>query len=301
MKTVPTAALFGYGLFCWNVWVKKHPAKLQNRVTSGTMNNMKPTISQIESHTELLKERVFQVDSKWPHFKLLFDDIPVLTSDLKPDATVVTMERGVLYGGYSLIGPLFSRFNFIGVDCSPQSAEERGAYNSPMVDDERFLAVKTHCRTSIYDTTLGENMADLLLIPNLVHHVQDQAAMFAEAARILKPGATLYIFEPLVREIHQAPDDFIRYTPYGLSDALEKSGFTVTRREETGGPFSAIAYCWAQALEYFPDDKRAEMSEWFYQKHMPELMSWDQEHRHNQCREHTRFPMAFSVTAELNS
>ncbi len=261
---------------------------------------MKPTTSQIDSHISLLKERVFQVDSKWPHFKLLFEDIPKLLSDLAPDATVVTMERGVLYGGFSLIGPLFSQFNFIGVDCSPKSADERGAYNSPMVDDERFFGVKTHCRASIEDTTLETDSADLLLIPNLVHHVQDQDAMFVEAARVLKPGGTLYIFEPMVREIHQAPDDFIRYTPYGLSDAMEKNGFSVTASEEVGGPFSAVAYCWAQALEYFPDDKRKEMSEWFYNKHMPELMGWDTEHRDNQCRNHTRFPMAFSVTAELN-
>ena len=262
---------------------------------------MKPTTAQIDAHISLLKERVFQVDSKWPHFKLLFEDVPVLLSGLAPDATVVTMERGVLYGGYSLIGPLFSQYNFIGVDCSPESADERGAYNGPMVDDERFFPVKTHYRASIEDTTLETDSADMLLIPNLVHHVRDQTAMFKEAARILKPGGTLYIFEPMVREIHQAPDDFIRYTPYGISDALERNGFTVIRQGEAGGPFSAVAYCWAQALEYFPDDQRKEMSEWFYQKHMPELMAWEAENPENQCRKHTRFPMAFSVTAELDA
>jgi len=265
------------------------------------MANIKPTTAQIDAHISLLKERVFQVETKWPHFKLLFEDIPNLLSHLEPDATVVTMERGVLYGGYSLIGPLFAQYNFIGVDCSPESADERGAYNSPMVEDERFFAVKTHVRASIEDTTLAANSADLLLIPNLVHHVRDQTAMFVEAARVLKPGGTLYIFEPLVREIHQAPDDFIRYTPYGLSDALVKNGFSITNQGETGGPFSAIAYCWAQALEYFPEEKREEMSTWFYNKHMPELMAWDTENPDNQCRNHTRFPMAFSVTAELNA
>lgn len=262
---------------------------------------MAPTKTRIAAHEQLLKERVFQVETKWPHFGLLFADIPKLLANLKPDATIVTMERGLLYGGYSLIGPLFSEYNFIGIDCSPQSADERGAYNSSMVDDERFLPVEISRRAAIDDTGLDDNSADLLLIPNLVHHVQDQTAMFVEAARILKPGGTLYVFEPLVREIHQAPDDFLRYTPYGLSDALEKNGFSIKSTEETGGPFSAIAYCWAQALEYFPDEKRAKMSKWFYEEHMPELMSWDKENPENQSREHTRFPMAFSVTAELNS
>ena len=65
----------------------------------------------------------------------------------------------------------------------------------------------------------------------------------------------------------------------------------------TGGPFEAIAYCWAQALEYLPDEKRAEMSSWFYDTHMPELMAWDAACDENKVRGHTSFPVAFSILA----
>ena len=77
------------------------------------------------------------------------------------------------------------------------------------------------------------------------------------------------------RELHQIPDDYLRWTPYGMARALQDAGLSPAPPALTGGPFEAIAYCWAQALEYLPDVKRAEMSAWLYETHMPELMAWD--------------------------
>ena len=62
-----------------------------------------------------------------------------------------------------------------------------------------------------------------------------------------------------------------------------------------GGPFTAIAYCWTQALEYFPPEKRAEMEHWFYREHMPQLVAWDEAFPDNLARKHTSFPTAFGI------
>jgi len=97
---------------------------------------------------------------------------------------------------------------------------------------------------------------------------------------------------------HQIPDDYLRWTPYGMARALQDAGLSPAPPALTGGPFEAIAYCWAQALEYLPDDKRAEMSAWFYETHMPELMAWDAACDENKVRAHTAFPVAFSILAE---
>jgi hypothetical protein len=64
-----------------------------------------------------------------------------------------------------------------------------------------------------------------------------------------------------------------------------------------GGPFSAIAYCWTQALQYVPAERRAEMEKWFYGTHFRELMDWDEKYPRNLVREHTAFPVSFSVVA----
>ncbi len=256
------------------------------------------TAAELDGHLDVLAERVFQTDSKWPHFGLLLRDVRELAGDLAPGARVVSMERGLLYGGCSLIAPFFQDQDFVSLDCSPQSADNRGAYNAAMIDDPRFLFVPSTHRGAIEETGLDAGVADLVLVPNLVHHVADQAALFAELARITRPGGRVYVFEPLLRELHQIPDDYLRWTPFGMAREMERAGLVPGEPETTGGPFEAIAYCWAQALEYFPEDKREEMARWFYDTHMPELMGWDAAHTDNRQRKHTAFPVAFSILAE---
>lgn len=252
----------------------------------------------LAGHLAVLTEKVFQTATKWPHFELLLNDVRQLADRTPAGARVVSMERGLLYGGCSLIAPFFQDHDFIALDCSPPSADDRGAYNHAMVDDPRFLFVPSTHRGEIDRTGLETGWADLVLVPNLVHHVADQDGLFAELARLVRPGGQVYVFEPLLRELHQIPDDYLRWTPYGMARVMQKAGLTPAPPALTGGPFEAIAYCWAQALEYLPDDKRAQMSAWFYDTHMPELMAWDAACDENWVRAHTAFPVAFSIRAE---
>lgn len=250
---------------------------------------------RLEGHRQMLWERVFQVETKWPQFRRLLADLERLAASTAAGGTVVCMERTLLYGGCSLFAPLFPNQRFISVDCSPESAEGRGSYNAAMVDDPRFIPVETTLRAPAEATTIETGSADLVMVPNLVHHVRDQAGLFREIARLLCPGGVGYIFEPLVRELHQAPDDYVRYTPWGFQQQIEAAGMTVDETLHEGGPFTAIAYCWTQALEYFPPEKRAEMERWFYGEHMPQLVAWDEEHPNNLARKHTSFPTAFGI------
>lgn len=254
-----------------------------------------PTRQQVEAHVALLRERVFQVANKWPQFDLLIEDLRALADSLPEGAHVVAMERTLLYGGISLFAPIFARQRFTSIDCSPESAAGRGSYNAGMVADERCIRIPTTRQAAPEATGCPSDDADLVLVPNLVHHVRDQAGLFKEIARILRPGGQGYIFEPLVRELHQAPDDYVRYTPWGFQTQIEQAGMVLERFTPTGGPFTAIAYCWVQALEYFPPEKRAEMERWFYATHFPQLLAWDAENPQNLARKHTSFPTAYSI------
>ena len=256
------------------------------------------TAAQLDGHIAVLAERVFQVETKWPHFRLLLRDVGRLAGEMAPQATVVSLERGLLYGGCSLIAPLFHQCEFLSVDCSPPSADDRGGYNEAMIDDPRFLFVPATHRAPIEATGLPDNVADLVVVPNLAHHIADQTALFAEMARITRPGGRVYVFEPLVRELHQIPDDYLRYTPFGLQRTLREAGLEPGDFELEGGPFSAVAYCWAQALEYMPAEERELMTRWFYEEQFPQLMDWDARYTENQVRKHTAFPMSFSLVAE---
>ncbi|MFK7794698.1 MAG: class I SAM-dependent methyltransferase [Gammaproteobacteria bacterium] len=252
---------------------------------------------QLDKHTQVLAEKVFLID-RLPHFDLLLREIRKLGQQAAPASTVVSLERGLLYGGLSLVGPYFHQQEFISVDSSPNSADERGAYNEDKVVDENFLRVPITKRAPIESTGLADNIADLVLAPNLVHHIADQHALFSEMARITKPNGKVFVFEPTLRELHQIPDDYLRYTPYGMYEIMRSVGLEPIDTQLDGGPFSAIGYCWLQALEYMPAEERKKAEEWFYGEHWPQLKEWDEKFTDNLVREHTKFPVGFSILAE---
>lgn len=251
----------------------------------------------LDKHANVLAEKVFLTD-RLPHFELLLREIRKLANETPSDATVVSLERGLLYGGLSLVGPFFHAQNFISVDSSPASADERGAYNENKVIDKHFIRVPITHRAPIENTGLESELADLVLVPNLVHHVADQTALFNEMARITRPGGKVFVFEPTLRELHQIPDDYLRYTPYGMQQIMQHAGLEPIDTKLEGGPFSAVGYCWLQALEYLPPDKREEMETWYFKEHWPQLKKWDKQYTKNLARDHTKFPVGFSIIAK---
>ena len=251
----------------------------------------------LKKHASVLAEKVFLTD-RLPHFELLLREIRTLAKSTPKNATVVSLERGLLYGGLSLVGPFFHAQNFISIDCSPDSADARGAYNEEKVIDDKFIRVAITDRAPIENTGLENELADLVLVPNLVHHVADQTALFSEMARITKPGGSVFVFEPTLRELHQIPDDFLRYTPYGMQQIMRQVGLEPIDTKLEGGPFSAVGYCWLQALEYFPAEEREKIEDWYYKQHWPQLQEWDKKYTKNLARDHTKFPVGFSIIAQ---
>lgn len=251
---------------------------------------------ELEAHAQVLRDRVFEATRYLPQFELLLEDLAELRAEVRSDQVVVSLERMILYGK-NLFSPYFSHCRYVSLDSSPTSADERGAYNARLVDDPRFVEVPCESRRCPpekleFDTAT----ADFVLIPNLVHHVRDQSGLWREAARVLKPGGTLYVFEPTLRELHQIPDDYLRYTPSGMQVAIERFGLQTSRVKTTGGPFTAIAYCWNQALQYIEPEERAKWETWF-SGHFEELVELEVRYPTNQVRKFTSFPTAFSLRA----
>lgn len=251
--------------------------------------------SAIAAHRQFLYENIYQTSTKWPHFKRLLQDVEDLAAALQPDETAVCLERAYVYGGDSLFAPLFRTGTFIGVDCETETGRERGGYQASWTQHPDCLHLKCDRVAPIEATGLPDECADLVIVPNVVHHVRDQDAMFAELARILKPGGRGYIFEALLRELHQAPDDYIRWTPWGFETELKKHGLKLTEWKPGGGPFEAIAYCWIQALQYLPEAERAEREKWFFGEEFPRLMAMDARVDKNLVRPLSSFPLAYGI------
>ena len=252
---------------------------------------------ELREHLNCLKERVFQTETKWPQFNLLLDDIIELSRHVN-SVDVLFLERTLLYGGASLFAPFFSNANFTSIDCSPPSAECRGAYNSNMITDERFIFRSFDRRELLTEISLPSESLDLILIPNLIHHISEQEPLIKEASSALRPGGLLYIFEPTFREFHQIPDDFVRFTPFGLESLLKKAGLQMVSIRETGNVFEAIHYCWHQALEYLPEGEENDVKKWLHESHFSKLLELGRIYESNLKRENTRFPTAYSLKAK---
>jgi len=259
------------------------------------------TSAQIDNHIQILRNDVFQVDTKWPQFELLIDDLVRLNKKLKKDSKIISLERGLLYGGFSLIAPLFhNKHEMFTMDCSPPSADKSGAYNKSLVNNKNFIKIKNSRRTSVVSLLKShKNKYDCVIVPNLVHHVKDQESLFKLLKKLLKPSGRVYIFEALVREIHQKPDDFLRYTPYGLKFMLEKNNFSKFKINQTGDVFGVIKYCWVQAFEYFPEKDRKKIKKWFYDDHDKKLKQFSKSFKSNLLRKQSEFPEAYSIEGIL--
>ncbi len=252
----------------------------------------------IKKHENYLKKNVFFVKSKWPQFDLLFKDIKSISKSVNQNTNILSIERGGLYGNISLFAPFFTKGNFYSIDSSGANISKRKAYNKNLVKNKDVIKIKINEHQSHQNLEAKKNYYDLIIIPNLIHHIHEHEALIKKCKAFLRKKGKIYIFDAILRELHQEPDDFLRFTPYGLKRKLESVGFNVIKINRSGGPFSAIAYCWDQALQYLPKKMRLKKSKWFYSKEFKKLMTYDKKYKKNLIRKHTSFPVSYSIVAK---
>ncbi len=251
----------------------------------------------LEKHEKYLREKVFYTNSKWPHFNLIFKDLKKFAKNSKKNSVIVSLERNSLYGGISLFAPFFFKQSFISVDCVSPKLKKRGAYNKIKAKSEVIIKQKNY-QFNYKEIKLPNNFADLIIIPNLMHHIDDIEILFRQIKKILKKNGKVYIFEPLVRELHQMPEDYFRITPFGFKKLLKKYGFSNFKINFDGGPFTAIGYCWDQAIQFLPKNLRNRKETWL-KRQFSQFISMDKKYTKNFVRKNTIFPMSFSIVSNL--
>ncbi|MCF6158626.1 MAG: class I SAM-dependent methyltransferase [wastewater metagenome] len=71
------------------------------------------------------------------------------------------------------------------------------------------------------------NEFDSIIVNEVFEHVFNPVEFLNEIYRVLKPGGTLLMTVPFVWDEHEQPNDFARYTSFGLRYILKKSGFEI--------------------------------------------------------------------------
>jgi len=87
-------------------------------------------------------------------------------------------------------------------------------------------------------TELADGRFDLVLLLEVLEHVPEPARALAEIRRVLRPGGCLIGSTPFLLGIHDHPNDFHRFTRFGLARLF--ADFEVLELAERTGYFEAV-------------------------------------------------------------
>lgn len=87
---------------------------------------------------------------------------------------------------------------------------------------------------------VADGSADTVVCCEVLEHLPDPQPALRELARILRPDGVLLLTTPMSWGLHYEPNDYWRFTHYGLRTLLTPAGFTVIEERQIGGLFSLV-------------------------------------------------------------
>jgi ubiquinone/menaquinone biosynthesis C-methylase UbiE len=86
----------------------------------------------------------------------------------------------------------------------------------------------------------GDAHFDAVFCSEVFEHVFNLEAVIKEIHRVLKPDAKMLVTCPFMICEHEKPNDFARYSSFGIADLLRRNGFEIIRHHKTGNAVEAI-------------------------------------------------------------
>lgn len=131
------------------------------------------------------------------------------------------------------------------VDVGCGDAPYRGRFNC-----EAYIGVDIAHRSNVPNMVtadvnegipLGNNFADIVLCTELLEHTRRPQFVLQEICRITKIGGKVIFTAPMVWPTHEAPNDFFRFTRFGLEHLFKEAGFMNVHIEAWNG--YGVALC----------------------------------------------------------
>lgn len=83
---------------------------------------------------------------------------------------------------------------------------------------------------------------DKIISIEVLEHVENPDQVFAELARVLRPGGSFFIAVPFVWHLHQEPHDHHRFTKYSIQFMAALHGLNIEFLLPMGGYFTVLRY-----------------------------------------------------------
>ena len=177
--------------------------------------------SEILQRDDYVRERLYPRPGDADYLHL--SDLRLALEDIKEDVLLRVLDYGCGGSPYRLLFP---------------NADYRRADYSGFENLNYVIAADSN-------VTEANETFDLILSTQVIEHVINVRAYFAECYRLLKPGGKVVCTTHGSYIDHGCPDDYQRWTAGGLRRDLESAGFMVRRIVKlTTGP---------RALMYFAD------------------------------------------------
>ena len=109
------------------------------------------------------------------------------------------------------------------------------------IGDKTWDYSKIDVQADICELPFATGVFDAVVNIQVLEHIKEPGVCVSEMARVLKPGGQLILTTVQDWEIHQHPNDFFRYTRYGLQYLFDKAGLK-SQVDALGGLFWNISF-----------------------------------------------------------
>jgi len=90
----------------------------------------------------------------------------------------------------------------------------------------------------------GDETFDAVFSSEVFEHVFNLEEALKELNRVMKTGASILATCPFAICEHEVPNDFARYSSFGLRSLFERYGFEVVHQEKTGNGVETVFQLW---------------------------------------------------------
>lgn len=124
------------------------------------------------------------------------------------------------------------------LDVGGKKENKRGEFRPPKAVAWEYLnideATDPDYVGSVESIPVPDASFDIVLLAEVVEHLENPELALQECARVLRPGGMMYILSPFLYPIHADPDDFQRWLPDKYASVLEKTGIRMTSISHMG-------------------------------------------------------------------